>query len=261
MQRGDVAVFSISTVLAAIVVGAVTLSLLVLDRSPRTTVIGSESASSTWFVVTWGPGLCKVEPTNLGCTSGNVGEMGQTMVLHGLWPQPSTNQYCGVPKEVADRVRNVHGSDMPSVQLSQGVQTELQSRLSDAAVMAPHEWYAHGTCSGVTPDEYFGNAAALTDQARKILDPMFKEAAGASMTISRVRDRFDAEFGAGAGERVGLSCRNVTGEGSVIYEVQMSLPPVVDIATSGNALSLGDLLLKGPPLSPQCRHGHVSEAS
>ena len=261
MRRGDVAVISISTVLAAVVVGAVAFSLLVLDRSPRTTVIGSESASSTWFVVTWGPALCKVEPTNLGCTSGHVGEMGQTMVLHGLWPQPSTNQYCGVPKEIADRVRNIHGSDMPSVQLSDAVRTELQSMLSDADVMAPHEWYAHGTCSGVTPDEYFENASALTDQARKVLDPMFTEAAGAPMTITRVREKFDAEFGAGAGERVGLSCRTVTGEGNVVYEVQMSLPPVVDISTGADALSLGDLLLKGPPLSPQCRHGHVSEAS
>lgn len=116
---------------------------------------------------------------------------------------------------------------------------------------------AHGTCAGVTPDEYFGDAATLTDQARRILDPLFTEAQGRHLTLTAVHDRFDAEFGEGAGQRVGLSCRNVTGEGSVIYEVQMSLPAVVDLNTTDSAASLGDLLLKGPPISAQCRHGRV----
>jgi len=73
-----------------------------------------------------------------------------------------------------------------------------------------------------------------------------------------VRGKFDDAFGKGAGERVGLSCRNVTGEGGVIYEVQMSLPAVVDLNTSDDAVSLGALLLKGPPISPECRHGRVA---
>jgi ribonuclease T2 len=257
MQRSDVAVFLISTALATIAVAAVTFSLLFLDSSPRSAIIGSQSASSTWFVVTWGPSLCRVEPSNLGCTSGHVGDMGPTMVLHGLWPQPSTNQYCGVPKEVAERARNIHGSDMPPVELSRDVRNDLQPIMSDVAVMAPHEWYTHGTCSGVTPDEYFGDAATLTDQAREVLDPVFKEAQGKPLTLSTVRDKVEAEFGEGAGERVGLSCRNVSGEGSTIYEVQMSLPPVVELNTTENAPSLRDLLLKGPPISAECRHGHV----
>jgi ribonuclease T2 len=257
MQRRDVAVFSISTALAAIVVAALTYSVVVLDRSPRSAVIESDATRSSWFVVTWGPTLCQVEPSNLGCASGHVGDMGQTMVLHGLWPQPSTNQYCGVPKEVADRSRKIHGSDIPPVELSEDVRNNLRPIMSDVAVMAPHEWYAHGTCAGVTPDEYFGDATKLTDQARSILDPVFREAEGKHLTLSAVRNKFDAAFGEGAGERVGLSCRNVTGEGSVIYEVQMSLPPVVDLNTTDDAASLGDLLLKGPPISPECRHGRV----
>jgi hypothetical protein len=155
------------------------------------------------------------------------GDMGPTMVLHGLWPQPSTNQYCGVPKEIVDQSRKIRGSDIPAVELSEDVRNDLRPIMSDVAVMAPHEWYAHGTCAGVTPDEYFGDAAKLTDQARTILDPVFRAAKGKHLTLSTVRDKFDAAFGDGAGERVGLSCRNVTGQGSVIYEVQMSLPPVV----------------------------------
>jgi len=116
---------------------------------------------------------------------------------------------------------------------------------------------AHGTCAGVTPDEYFGDAATLTDQARRILDPAFTEAQGRHLTLTAVHDRFDAEFGEGAGQRVGLSCRNVTGQGSVVYELHVSLPPVTELRTADATLSLKDLILKGPPLGPGCRHASV----
>jgi ribonuclease T2 len=261
MRRGDVVVLSISAVLSVIVVAAVSFSLLVLDRTPSSAALESEDnrsgSNSSWFVVTWGPSLCEVDPKNLGCAGGNVGRMGRTMVLHGLWPQPSANQYCGVPDDVAERARNIHSGDVPPLTLSQEVRDDLQSRLSDAAVMAPHEWYAHGTCSGVDPDVYFGDAAALTDQARRVLDPVFATAEGGRLALNDIRATFEAEFGAGAGDRVRMTCRNVTGQGSVLYEVQMSLPAITELRAGGNPPSLGALLHAGPPMQAGCRHGYV----
>ena len=67
---------------------------------------------------------------------------------------------------------------MPSLDLPADVQTNLQSMMSDAAAMAPHEWYAHGTCSGLAPAAYFRDAITLADQAGKILDPLFEKAGG-----------------------------------------------------------------------------------
>jgi ribonuclease T2 len=257
MQRGDVAVLSISSVLAAIVVVAVTFSVRVLDRTPSAVDFAVENSNSSWLVLTWGPSLCKANPGNRGCESGQVAEMGRTWILHGLWPQPAENQYCGVPKKVADRARKIHAADMPSVQLQDDVRSTVQSMMSDASIMAPHEWYSHGTCSGVTPDVFFSDAAMLTEQARQALDPMFKDAEGDRMSLSDVRDKFDDEYGQGAGERVRLSCRNLTGEGSVVYELHLSLPPVTDLRIDGDALPLKDLILKGPPIGPGCRHASV----
>ena len=102
---------------------------------------------------------------------------GTTWILHGLWPQPRDKQYCDVPKAVADRARTPRLRHAVGGHL-QDMRKNLQPLMSDAAAMAPHEWYAHGTCSGVTPDVYFSDAVALTVQARKILDPMFTEAEG-----------------------------------------------------------------------------------
>ncbi len=131
--------------------------------------------------------------------------------------------------------------------------------MSDVAVMVPHEWRTHGTCSGVTPAEYFGDAVALTDQVSKILDPVFRKHEGGRLSLGAVRDRFDAEFGAGTGDRVGLTCRDVDNREIVVYEVHLSLPPVVDLRTAENTLSLGHLLVKGPTISGGCWLGRVPQ--
>ncbi|MDT5211500.1 MAG: ribonuclease [Mycobacterium sp.] len=257
MRRGDVTVLSISCVLAAIAVAAVTFSVRVLDHKPSGAEFESSDSSSSWLVLTWGPSLCAAEPTNAGCTSGHVGAKGSTWLLHGLWPQPVDNQYCGVPKEIAKRASDLKGSHMPSVAIGDDVRATLQSEMSDASSLAPHEWYAHGTCSGVTPDAFFSDAAALAQQARKILDPMFTEAEGGRISLGAVRDRFDTDYGAGAGERVRLSCRNVTGQGSVVYELHLSLPPVTELRAPDGTQSLKDLIVKAPPLGPGCRNASV----
>lgn len=257
MKRGDVAVFSVSAGLAAIVIVMVTYSLLVVDRSPGSTALGPGTSTSSLLVVTWGPSLCEVEPSNQGCTSGHVGTLGRTFLLHGLWPQPPIEQFCGVPKRVADRASDLQKADMPSVKLPADVRTELEAVMSDVALMVPHEWYTHGTCSDVKPPVYFGDAIALTGEVRKILDPVFQQAQGQQLSPSTVRDRFDAEFGEAAGERVGLVCGQVDGQGTVVNDVHLSLPPVADLRAGEATLSLADLLARGPTIPAGCPNGRV----
>ena len=238
---------SVTAGLAVVVAAAVAFSLLVLDREPRPAEVAAASSSSL-LVVTWAPSLCKVEPSNSGCRSGHVGSMGQAFVLHGLWPQPSTEQFCDVPKRTPDRSRS-------PVSLPPELQTSLKAMMSDSARMTTHEWYAHGTCSGVTPPEYFGIAATLADEAAAVLDPIFEQAAGTRVSAGSVREAFDTRFGAGAGKRVGLTCRDASGTGSIMYEVQLSLPPVVELHRE--APSLGAALAEGPTVPAGCGQARV----
>lgn len=247
MKRRDAKVLAISAGLSLAVVAAVVYSF-VLDRRP----VGPEpgNSSSSLLTLTWGPSLCMVDAANAGCKSGHVGRMGQSLVLHGLWPQPSTEQYCGVPQRGADR---------RTVDLPDGVRKALQDMMSDETIMAPHEWYAHGTCSGVAPAEYFGIATTLAAQVRTLLDPVFVNAGGEQLSPRAVRESFDAEFGGGAGKRVGLTCKDVDGQ-SIAYEVHLSLPSVKDLLADQKAvktLALGDSLVKGPAIPPGCGQGRV----
>lgn len=246
MRRGDVAVLSISAALGAVVVAAVAVSVLVVDQPrepPRAAVADTDSSL---LVVTWGPSLCKVDPSNAGCRNGHVGTLGPALILHGLWPQPPTQQFCGVPKDSK-------GPGLPALKLPQEVQADLQSMMSDAAIMAPHEWSAHGTCSGLPPAEYFDIAASLARQVTDVLNPVFRQAEGGPVTVSEIRDKFGAE----AAKRVGMNCRQVDGAGMIAYEVHLSLPPVADMRAASGPLSLGELLAKGPTIFAGCRRGLV----
>lgn len=244
MKRGDATVLSVSAVLAVLAAGAVVGSL-VLDRRPQPAP--ADSAASL-LVLTWGPSLCEVEPSNTGCRSGHVASLGQTFVLHGLWPQPATEQYCDVPRRTPDRSRS-------AVPLPDDLKASLQSMMSDSALMTTHEWYAHGTCSGVGPPEYFSVATTLASQATAVLNPLFAGAPGRRMSSRTVREAFDAKFGSGAGARIGLACRDARGGANVIYEVRLSLPPVTQLSRS--APSLADGLAAGPTVPPGCGQGRL----
>lgn len=250
MKRGDRTVLAVSVALAVIAVVAVAYSVLVLDRRPSAPPAAYSDSTSSLLVVTWGPSLCKVEPSNAGCRSGHVDSLGRNFLLHGLWPQPSTEQYCDLPKPVADRDRN-------PIPLPPDLQAGLKTIMSDSAFMTSHEWYAHGTCSGLAAPEYFRIAAALTDQAARVLDPMFERASGRPLSARALREAFDAEFGRGAGRRVALSCRDSAGQGSLAYEVRLSMPPVVDLREGTTTLSLGEALAAGPTVAPGCGQGRV----
>lgn len=245
MKRRDATVLSVSVALAVVAIAAVAFSLLVLDRRP-----GPSQADSTssLLVVTWAPALCEVEPANSGCRSGHVGSMGSAFVLHGLWPQPATEQYCDVPKRTPDRSRK-------PVPLPDDLAASLKKMMSDSALMTTHEWYAHGTCSGVTPAEYFSAAATLATQANAVLNPLFTRASGRPISARAVRDAFDAGLGKGAGSRVGLVCKDAAGRGSVAFEVRLSLPPVAKLRT--DSPSLAQALAAGPSVPPGCGQARV----
>jgi ribonuclease T2 len=123
--------------------------------------------------------------------------------------------------------------------------------------MAPHEWYTHGTCSGVTPTEYFTLATGLAKQVSAVLNPVFGQAQGNRLSPSSVREKLDNALGEGAGARAGLTCREVGSQGFVVYEIQLSLPPVADLEATGQPLAVGQLLKRGPLVPAGCQDGRV----
>lgn len=235
-----------ATALAVVVLVAAVSFVMYRDRAPARSARGG--STSSLLALTWGPSLCTVEPRTSGCRSGHVGRLGPVFVLHGLWPQPSSEQYCDVTRD--------QRATKPPPALPDDLRRTLQTRMSDASVMAPHEWYAHGSCSGVGAPEYFRLAADLTDQATAVLNPVFAGARGRQITRRMVQDAVEARFGTGSARRVALSCRDGGGD-AVLYEVRLSLPPVAELQRRSGPVALRDALAAGPAVAPGCGRGVV----
>jgi ribonuclease T2 len=92
--------------------------------------------------LSWSPAYCATHPND----KGQCGGRGFGFVLHGLWPQKSSGGYpenCGVNSQPSAAVVQKTLAFMPSEKLIQ------------------HEWDKHGTCTGLSADEYL----ALADKA------------------------------------------------------------------------------------------------
>ncbi len=239
---------ALGATLAVLVIVAVVIAVRALDRGPAEAPAPAAGTSSL-LALTWGPSLCTVTPDISGCRSGSVGRRGPVFMLHGLWPQPSSEQYCDVPP------RSRGSRPLPA--LPDDLRSELQARMSDASVMAPHEWYAHGTCSGVSAPDYFRIAADLAGQAGAVLDPLFAGARGRQIAARAVREAVTARFGPDAGRRVALTCRDSGRGGAVVYEVRLSLPTVAELRARPAPVPLGDALAGGPAIPPGCGRGAV----
>lgn len=103
----------------------------------------------------YAPTFCKLNPdkSNSKECSGNY-----TLVLHGLWPSYNHNneypQFCDYPQKYS----------------KEQLQT-IVSQISGWEKYAPeymdlcvHEWEKHGTCSGLSPEDYFKLAFTLCEK-------------------------------------------------------------------------------------------------
>lgn len=97
--------------------------------------------------LSWSPQHCatrgqRARPDDSQCgVSASFG-----FIVHGLWPQYAARGY---PESCA---------------LSQGVAPALAQRVMQVMPsqrLIQHEWEKHGTCSGLSQDEYFGHAMRL----------------------------------------------------------------------------------------------------
>jgi ribonuclease T2 len=90
------------------------------------------------LALSWSPGFCDTAGSAKGgeqCAPG----AGLGFVVHGLWPQ---NQH-GYPSDCDTTARPGRAA------------LELTRGLYPSAGLAIHEWRKHGSCTGLSPNEYF----------------------------------------------------------------------------------------------------------
>jgi ribonuclease T2 len=175
----------------------------------------SNSASSDQPVqyvlaFSWQPAFCETAASKPECKSQTADRYDAShFSLHGLWPQPGTNVYCGIAE--AERAKDSNGRwrdlDAPLIEnpLWQDVQRIMPGARSS---LHKHEWIKHGTCAGVDINRYFARSLQLLEAINASgLQQLFVDNTGRTLSAEDIRTTFSQSFGEGAGDRLRVSCK------------------------------------------------------
>ncbi|WP_137931965.1 ribonuclease T2 family protein [Mesorhizobium comanense] len=198
------------------------------------------------FALSWQPAFCETKSNKPECRAQNPNEFDATnFTLHGLWPQPNGNFYCQVSAGDKANDNPAHWQDLPPVNLDAGTRAELDKVMpGTASKLERHEWIKHGTCYGKGQQEYFSEALNLMRQVNgSPVRDLFAKNIGAKLTADQIRGAFDQAFGAGAGDRVRVSCLIDPSSGRrMIGELTLGLAGPI-----GPNSALKDLMLASVP--------------
>ena len=206
------------------------------------------------LTVSWQSSFCETRPKRPECRSQTPARFdAEHFTLHGLWPQPRGNTYCGLSKAEQDEMRARRWSRLPAVPLSAETRRALDRAMPGTqSNLQRHQWMKHGTCYAAEPEIYFRHALMLLAELNgSEVQRLFAESIGERITAEEVRRRFDAAFGPAAGDRVVVRCRDDGGR-RLITELQIHLRGPLD-----DASSLGERMAAAGARGAGCRGGIV----
>jgi ribonuclease T2 len=212
------------------------------------------------LALSWQPSFCETKPNKTECQTQTTARFDATnLALHGLWPQPRTNLYCGVSDAIIDLDQANQWDQLPPIELSAATRRALAEKMPGfASNLQLHEWYKHGTCYGTTPDQYFQDSMNLQDQVnRSQVQQLFANNLERDITATEIRASFDESFGAGAGNKVAVECKRDIDEDRVnmVMELQINLAGKIAADTA-----IDGLLAAGKTVNPGCTKGEVDRA-
>jgi ribonuclease T2 len=202
-------------------------SLLLLGWLPAG---GAFAEDAFLLALSWQPGFCADHAAASECRIG-AGEAPR-FTLHGLWPDWDVNgdgrrnaadAFC-----IADesRRRSIIARDdgdwlkLPPVGLSPASGSDLRRTMPGVAMgLERHEWWKHGTCSGLSAEDYFATSIALTRELeRSALARLVVDHAGRRVERKRLLDAFEQDFGLRSARALRLDCA-----GGALQEIRIRL--------------------------------------
>ncbi len=213
-------------------------------------VVSKKSANESILALSWHNAFCETHRSKKECRPSMSAYRDETLfVLHGLWPQPQENSYCGVSYELKQFDTNRHWNRLPQPTLS-AVTAEALERVMPgvSSHLDRHEWVKHGSCYGGDAESYFQKAISLVSQVNSSkIGRFFALNAGKVVTIEQIRFKVDESFGKGSGQRVEMLCQD-----GMISELWLHLGDESDdLATS---------LKNAKSIHSRCRQGQIDRA-
>jgi ribonuclease T2 len=136
------------------------------------------------LTLSWAPEFCHGHSDSPECQSGHYG-----FIVHGLWPQFTH----GYPENC---------SDSPGLSNPSGMLDIMPDER-----LIQHEWMTHGTCSGLSADEYF-KLLRRAYTSIKIPAPLTAPSEGFSIAPSKLKEKFIEVNSRLSNENIAVSCGN-----------------------------------------------------
>lgn len=164
-----------------------------------------------------GPGFCALSPHNRSepeCKSLTARSFRQTpLTVHGLWPNRLGTSIHQQPEDCAG----------PRFSIPPATAAALRRDMPGGNALERHEWQKHGTCSGLSPADYFAAIVRLDQQANAIIGPPVRDAAGGTLQISSLLNAVSAQEPT-MGPSLVVYCQTPKGGGpAVVSEIRMVL--------------------------------------
>lgn len=162
--------------------------------------------------LSWSPNWCALEGDSRGSPQcDESADFG--WVLHGFWPQYED----GYPADCRHNFRNPSRGD-----------TSEQADLFGSSGSAWHQWNKHGSCSGLSPDDYYAFARLAYERItrppvfRRLTDPVTLPASVIEDAFMRDNDGLDAD-------EITITCRS-----NRIQEARICLTRDLELRTCGS---------------------------
>jgi ribonuclease T2 len=210
------------------------------------------------LALSWEPAFCEAMAGKAECKAQTQSSYDAShFSLHGLWPQPRRNVFCNVDKALMDADDNHRWESLPEPEISAETRKALDQVMPGTqSSLQRHEWIKHGTCyPGGNAENYFKDGIRLVTAVNTSPVQSFMEVnIGKTINTADLRAKFDEAFGAGAGERVRVSCKD-DGNRQLITEITIGLKGDFPSDTS-----MKDLIMASSPTDAGCPAGVVDTA-
>jgi ribonuclease T2 len=208
------------------------------------------AASGYVLAASWQPAFCQIHRAKTECRTQTQARFDSAhFALHGLWPQPRDNVYCGVSREQRSAADAGRWSDLPPLELTDETRADLDVVMPGTqSDLQRHEWIKHGTCYSDTAEEYYVESLQLMNQLNASpVRVLFAARVGERVSADELRAAFDEAFGAGAGDRVQMAC-----SGGVITELRIHLDGAITATTR-----FAELIAAADPVGGGCSGGRI----
>lgn len=207
------------------------------------------------LAISWQAAFCETRPDRPECRTQRVTRYdGSHFSLHGLWPQPRSNVYCGIQDDFVRLDKRGKWGQLPDLNLSKPMRDRLNKIMPGTrSFLQRHEWIKHGSChENGSAKGYFADSLALMNELENsALNTLFATHIGKYVSAEKIQKAFDRSFGGGVGKRIKIQCI-MDGKRKLISQITLGLYGEID-----EQASLSKLMLAARPTSVGCRGGFV----